>query len=169
MLGHAPPEFSFDRWARGPARSLADLHGHVVLVRWWTEGCDFCANTLPAIEQLRRAHADDGLEVIAVYHPVPIRRRSDRAILRVAGKLGFDGPIAVDERWSTLNHWWLDGHPERNWTSVSFLIDRGGRVCWVQGGGEYHPSDDPQHARCNLQWQELEQRVNTALADRTTY
>src|SRR5947207_1274770 len=88
----------------------------------------------------------------------------DGHILAAARRLGFGGPIAVDERWSTLDRWWLDGHPERGWTSVSFLIDRDGIVRWVHGGGEYHPSADPRHARCDLEYRGLERSLTAALA-----
>ena len=61
--------------------------------------------------------------------------------------------------------YWLGGHPERTWTSVSFLIDRGGVIRWFHGGGEYHASTDPRHASCDLEYRELEQAVRAALAE----
>ncbi|HET7226056.1 MAG TPA: TlpA disulfide reductase family protein [Candidatus Eisenbacteria bacterium] len=164
LLGHAVPALQVDRWARGGPLTPADLRGRVVLVRFWTSECHFCAATLPALERLRRAHGDS-LVVIGIYHPEPVRHVSDRVIVRAAEKLGFHGPIAVDGHERTLNSWWLDGHPERDWTSPSFLIDREGRVRWVHGGGEYHPSDDPRHARCDLQWRELERALAQVLAE----
>ena len=85
---------------------------------------------------------------------------------RVAKRLGFAGRIAVDRDWATLDRYWLDGHPERDWTSVSFLVDRGGVIRWVHGGGEYHRSDDPRHARCDLQYHELERALAAALVER---
>ena len=70
----------------------------------------------------------------------------------------------MDTRWSTLERYWLDGHPGRDWTSVSFLIDRDGIIRWVHGGGEYHPSNDPRHARCAVEYQGLERALAAALA-----
>jgi len=35
----------------------------------------------------------------------------------------------------------------------------------VHGGGEYHPSDDPQHARCDAQYRELERVLAEVLAE----
>lgn len=142
IVGHAAPEWSFERWIRTAPLSLDALRGKVVLLRWWTDKCHYCAATLPALEELRQRHARDGLVVIGVYHPKPPRTMSDRTITSVANKLGFSGPIAVDLDWSTLERYWLDGHPERTWTSVSFLIDRDGVIRWFHGGGEYHPSMD---------------------------
>lgn len=168
MIGRRAPALTFDRWLRTKPLTLEGLRGKVVLLRWWTEGCHFCETTLPAIEALRRTEAGQGLVVIGVYHPKPPRRVSDRHVLEVAKRLGFGGPIAVDQKWSTLERWWLDGHPDRNWTSVSFLIGRDGTVRWVHGGGEYHPSTDPMHARCDLQYRELEHALAGALAEGRT-
>jgi len=39
-------------------------------------------------------------------------------------------------------------------------------VRWVHGGGEYHPSADPRHARCDVQWRGLEQVLATELQRR---
>ncbi len=165
LLDAPAPDWTFTRWI-GPPLSLAQLRGKVVLVRWWTEGCHFCANTLPELEALRRKHADDGLVVVGVFHPKPPHAVSDRHILAVAKRLGFSGPIAVDRDWTTLDRYWLAGHPEHSWTSVSFLIDREGVIRWVHGGGEYHRSSDPAHARCDLQYRELEEKLATVLAER---
>jgi thiol-disulfide isomerase/thioredoxin len=163
-LGHPAPAWTFTRWIGAP-QSLASLHGKAVLLRWWTEGCHYCAATLPGLEALRRAHADQGLVVIGVYHPKPPREVSDRSIVASARRLGFQGLLAVDRDWTTLERYWLDGGPDRSWTSVSFLIDRAGTIRWVHGGGEYHRSDDPAHARCAAQVADLERVLARVLAE----
>jgi len=166
LIGRPAPEWTFTRWVRGPRRSLADLRGKVVLVRWWTEDCRYCRSTLPALERLQREHGRD-LVVIGVFHPKPEPHDvSDRHILRVAQQLGFSGPIAFDRDWRTLNRYWLDGNPDRNWTSVSFLVDRDGVIRWVHGGGEYHPSSDPKHQSCDLEYQGLERVLGALLGPR---
>ena len=164
LIGRRAPDWRFDRWIGTRPLSLERLRGKVVLLRWWTEGCHFCETTLPAIEELRSRSKD--LVVIGVFHPKPPRAVTDRHVLAVAKELGFSGPIAVDTRWSMLHRYWLDDNPDRNWTSVSFLIDREGKIRWVHGGGEYHPGDDPRHARCAVQYGELERMLTTVLAER---
>ena len=164
-IGRPAPGWSFERWIRTPPLSLEALRGKVVLVRWWTDGCHYCAATLPGLETLRARYADQGLVVIGAYHPKPPRDVSDKKILAVADDLGFAGPIAVDRAWDTLERYWFAGHPERGWTSVSFLIDREGVVRWIHGGGEYHPSNDPGHARCDLEYRGLETALRAALAE----
>ena len=104
--------------------------------------------------------------VVGVFHPKPMGPVSDEFVRQTARQLGFNGPLAVDERWSTLNRWWLTNHPERNWTSVSFLIDRDGIVRWAHGGGEYHPSSDPRHARCDASYKALDRELRQLLGDR---
>jgi thiol-disulfide isomerase/thioredoxin len=136
-------------------------------VRWWTEGCHYCRSTLPVLERLQKEHRSD-LVVLGVFHPKPEPHDvSDRHILQVAGTLGFSGPVAFDRDWKTLNRYWLDANPERSWTSVSFLIDREGVIRWVQGGGEYHPSDDPRHHACEVEYEGLEQALKQALGERS--
>jgi thiol-disulfide isomerase/thioredoxin len=163
LLGQPAPAWAFTRWVRGGPMTLEDLRGKVVLLRWFNEGCHYCEATLPALESIRKAHAGDDLVVIGVFHPKPPRPLDDPHILTVAKKLGFSGAIAFDRDWATLDRYWLDGHPERNWTSVSFLVDRDGRIVWVHGGGEYHPSADPRHAACDADFRSLEQEIAAAL------
>jgi thiol-disulfide isomerase/thioredoxin len=164
LIGRQAPDWTFTRWVRGGNHALADYRGKVVLVRWWTEGCHFCRTTLPVIDRLGKEHAGD-LVVIGVFHPKPEPREvDDRHILSVAKQLGFSGPVAFDRDWKTLNRYWLDGNPDRNWTSVSFLIDKDGVIRWVQGGGEYHPTTDPAHARCDVEYRGLEKALAAALA-----
>src|SRR6266481_4602893 len=78
LIGRPAPAWSFERWIRTAPLSLQSLRGRVVLVRWWTDGCHYCAATLPALETLRNRYADRGLVVIGVYHPKPPRAVSDR-------------------------------------------------------------------------------------------
>ena len=158
--------WTFERWVDTKPLTLASLQGKVVLVRWFNTNCNYCGNTLPALETLRTKYAAQGLVVVGVFHPKPPHPVSDAVVKKTARELGFNGPLAVDETWSTLDRWWLDGHPDRNWTSVSFLIDRDGVVRWVHGGGEYHPSTDPRHASCDVRYAELERTIRRLLDDR---
>jgi glutathione peroxidase-family protein len=166
VLDRPARAWTFDRWVDSQPLTLASLRGKVVLMRWFNTGCKYCGNTLPALETLRTRYASQGLVVVGVYHPKPIGKVSDAFVRKTARALGFRGPLAVDETWSTLDRWWLDGHDDRNWTSVSFLIDRNGIVRWAHGGGEYHPSTDPRHASCDASYAELEHTLRRLLDDR---
>ena len=167
MLGRPAPSWTFDRWVRGGPLTLAGLRGKVVLLRFWTEDCRYCTHTLPYLESLRAAHAGDDFAVVCAFRPREgTGNVKDAHILDLAKKMKYAGPVAFDRRWSTLNRYWLDGHPERSWTSVSFLIDRDGIVRWVHGGGEYHHTDDVMHHRCDLEAQELERVLAQVLSEK---
>ncbi len=169
LIGKPAPPWLFQRWVRGGPLTLDGLRGRVVLMRFFTDHCRFCEETLPAIEQLRRRYGERGLVVLGAFHPnKPHQKLSDRKIVALADTLGFGGPIACDQDWKTLDRWWLDGHPDRNWVSVSFLIDRDGIVRWVHGGGEYHPSDDPRHHRCDVKFHQLEAAIEPLLEARSS-
>jgi thiol-disulfide isomerase/thioredoxin len=164
LIGKPARAWTFTRWVGTEPLTLEGLRGKVVLVRWFSPGCPYCQNTLPSLEKLRKRYASQGLVVVGVYHPKPVREVSDKAVREAARKLGFGGPLALDQDWTTLNRWWLMNHPDRHWTSVSFLIDRQGIVRWGQGGGEYHPSSDPAHAACDARHAELERTIQQLLA-----
>lgn len=150
-----------------PQRSVGaapTFDGHVALVRWWTDGCPFCERSLPALEALRARHAARGLIGIAVYHPKPPRALADDEVAAMARELDWNGFVLVDEDWSALRAAWLDA-AERAATSVTFLLDRAGRVRFVHPGPELHPSDDALHADCARDFRALEAAVDALLTE----
>lgn len=167
LIGRPARAWTFTRWLRTKPLSQESLRGKVVLLRWWNLDCHYCEQTLPEIDRLRRTYGPKGLVVIGVFHPKPVRHVRDAVILAAAQERHFGGPIAVDERWQTLERWWLEGKPERNWTSVSFLMDQNGVVRWVHGGGEYHASSDPRHAVCARKAEGLEREIRRLLGEET--
>ncbi len=68
-LGAAAPPFRFDAWLNSEPLKLSELRGQVVLVRWWTDTCPFCASSAPALRALHDEYADRGLQLIGVFHP----------------------------------------------------------------------------------------------------
>ena len=136
-IGTKPPEWQAEHWLNSEPVSLRDLRGKVVLVRWWTAaGCPYCKATAPALNDFYRQYHKRGLEVIGFYH-----RKSDgplrvEDVKKYAGQFGFKFPVAIDPEWRTLKRWWLDTG-DRDFTSVSFLIDRRGVIRFVHPGGQY--------------------------------
>lgn len=165
LMDRPAREFRFSRWLRSAPLTPDSLRGRVVLIRFWTDDCRFCRATLPAAEGLRTRFGDRGFVVLGAYHPNEPKPVRDDFVLKWAKEYGFTGPIAVDDRWATLDHWWLDGHPDRNWVSVSFLLDRAGRVRWVHGGGEYHPSGELLHRTCDRSYHGLVAKIEELLAE----
>jgi peroxiredoxin len=151
-IGVAAPPFRFDGWINSAPLTLEDLRGRVVLVRWWTDTCPFCASSAPALRALHEQYSGSGLTVIGVFHPKAGRDDPlDVArVQRAVDSRRFAFPVAIDWDWRTrtLKDWWLTG-PERPATSVTFLLDRSGIIRFVHPGMEYHDTDgDPEHAMC---------------------
>jgi len=151
-IGVPGPPFQFDAWLNTDPLSLEDLKGRVVLVRWWTDTCPFCASSAPALRALNEEYSDRGLTVIGVFHPKAGRDdpldvpRVERAV----EARDFQFPIAVDWNWRTgnLKQWWRTG-PDRPGTSVTFILDKSGVIQFVHPGMEYHDDNgSEQHAMC---------------------
>ena len=151
-IGVAAPEFDFDAWLNSEPMDLLDLRGRVVLVRWWTDTCPFCASSAPALRSLHDQYSQQSFTLVGVFHPKA--GRDDPIDLprvrRVVEQREFEFPIAVDWDWRnrTLKEWWLTG-PDRPATSVTFLIDKQGVIRFIHPGMEYHDeSGASDHAMC---------------------
>ena len=144
LIGRPAEPWSVSDWKNGEPRSLEDLRGEVVLVRWWTApGCPFCSATAPALNDFHRRYRDRGLRVLGFYHHKSDAPLDPEAVEAYARAFGFTFPIAIDPQWRTLKRWWLDRGSVR-FTSVSFLIDRKGVVRFIHPGGQYAPGE-PDH------------------------
>ncbi len=138
------------------ARFLApfDFADHeLTLVRWWTDTCPFCADSLPALDTLRVRYATRGVAVVGMYHPKPPRDVPDATIAAQAARLGFRGALAVDRDWHKLTDLQSRGVP-RNATSISVLVDRQGAIVWVHPGPRLHPGAE--HAEADAAFTQLD-------------
>ena len=165
-VGVDPGEWRPEWWFTGTKRMLKDLRGKVVVVRWFTDGCPFCAASMPALQKLHEKYAEQGLVVIGFYHPKPRGRRPkdlDLRMLLEGWKITF--PVAMDTRWKTLNDWWLK-KGTRAATSVTFVIGKKGKVRFVHPGPELHPDGmtcalEPE--RCHADYADLEKAIRILL------
>ncbi len=128
----------------------------LTLIRWWTNGCPFCADSLPALDQMRQRYEKKGFAVVGMYHPKPSREVTDAEVRSLAGKVPFGGALAVDPEWSKLEELWARGAP-RMATSISVLVDRAGKIVWVHPGPRLHPSDAPEHRAAARAFTDLEE------------
>lgn len=165
-LGIAAPELGLKRWLNSPPREIAQLRGKVVLIRWWTEGCPFCAATAPALRELDRKYGQRGLVVIGIFHPKPPGDWSVERMRRASERLGFTFPVALDGDWAALGRWWPD-FENRGWTSVSFVVDKRGIIRYVHPGGEFHRAGagDDRHAGCERDYREIERAIGRLLGE----
>ena len=141
LVGEPAPPFEVDSWMSSPALTVEALRGQVVLVRWFTDGCPYCAATAPSLVAFHDELHARGLAVIGLYHHKSDEPLTVESVRAVVDRFGFRFPVAIDRDWKTLQRWWLDDHPE-GWTSLSFLIDRRGVVRFVHTGGAYAPGSD---------------------------
>jgi thiol-disulfide isomerase/thioredoxin len=139
IVGAPAPAWDVD-WMGEPALTVEALRGRVVLVRWFTEGCPYCAETAPTLAALHDELEPRGLSVIGMYHHKSDEPLEPAQVRELAQRFQFRFPVAIDHDWRTLRDWWLDDH--EGWTSVSFLIDRRGVVRYVHTGGSYAPGSE---------------------------
>ncbi|MBI3854374.1 MAG: TlpA family protein disulfide reductase [Planctomycetes bacterium] len=126
-----------------------DLKGKVTLVRWWTNGCALCSTSAPALTELGKKAA-----VVAVYHPKPPRDVPAEDVRAFAKQIGMPGALAVDRDWKVLDRWMAPG--KRSFTSLTFVLDRKGKIRHVHPGGAI----DPEAAK------ELSQQIDALLAEK---
>ena len=152
LIGTKPPEWQVEGWLNSPPLKLADHKGKGGVIRWGTApGCPYCSSTAPALNEFQEQHP--GLVVIGFYHHKSDQPLTPEHVANQAKRLGFKFPVAVDPEWQTLNKWWLDTG-DRDFTSVSFLIDKTGRIQHIHPGGEY-PKDSKDYQLMKAKIEEL--------------
>lgn len=161
-VGKRFPKLNFGRWIGVEEQPLEPKRVRATLYRWWTDTCPYCRSSLPAIEKLRREYASKGLRIVCVYHPKPPRKVSDEAVIAVAKRYGYHGPVAVDADWSRLTKAYLSSG-QRAATSVTFLVDERGVTRFLHPGPVFFASEDPQHARENADYQLLKRAIEALL------
>jgi peroxiredoxin len=139
LVGTKPPEWQADRWMNTPPLRLSQLRGKVVLVRWWTAGCPYCATSAPALRAFDETYRSRGLVVVGMYHHKDPGPFDPRVYEETAKKYRFTFPLAVDPEWKTLRSWMRD--VRTGFTSVTFVLDKNGVVQHVHPGGQYVDGD----------------------------
>jgi peroxiredoxin len=164
LLGTSPGELPALTWLDGKTRSLRSLAGQVVVIRNFTDGCPYCEKTIPALEKIHHDLAGRGVVVLGVYHPKPPRAVTRAAAAAHARALGASFPVAIDPDWALVKTWWLE-RTSGGWTSVTWVLDRRGRLRFVHPGGELHQGGDDDHARCRADEARLRSTIATLLAE----
>jgi peroxiredoxin len=114
VLGQPAPPLK-GRLLSGEPFDLAQLHGKVVLVNFYSSYCKFCAYEIGNLEAYYQTNRDRGFEVIAV----AVDALSDRE--RVARNLALYGiPGVLAEELES------NGFARRYPTPTAFIVDRDG-------------------------------------------
>ncbi|MEW6304313.1 MAG: TlpA disulfide reductase family protein [Verrucomicrobiota bacterium] len=141
LVGASAPEWRLAEWQNSTPLKLADLKGKVVLVRWWTAPqCTYCSATAPALNEFYQVYHEKGLEIVGAYHHKSTRPLKLADVKAHSERFGFKFPVAIDPEWRTLREWWLN-RGERDFTSVTFLLDRQGVIRHIHPGGQYVKGD----------------------------
>jgi thiol-disulfide isomerase/thioredoxin len=107
---HMPSFAGATEWLNSEPLSPAELHGHPVLVHFWTFTCINWLRQEPYVRAWSQAYRDDGLVVIGVHTPeFSFEHEIDR-VRHAIREREIDYPVAVDNDyaiWSAFdNHYW---------------------------------------------------------------
>ena len=164
LIGKPAPKWGTLKWMNSQPLKLSELEDKVVLIRWWTETCPFCSRSAPALNEFYDTFKDKGLVVIGMYHPKPPGPRRQKTLEKAVKRLGFEFPIALDMDWSRLRRYWLSNSRHR-WTSVSFLIDKRGKIRYIHPGGEYYKGEDETQTEAQRDYDELKGLIEKLIAE----
>ena len=164
LIGKPAPKWGMLEWMNSQPLMLNALKGKVVLVRWWTDTCSFCSRSAPALNEFHDTFKDKGLVVIGMYHPKPPGPRPHKALEKAVERLGFEFPIALDMDWRILRRYWLAKGGQR-WTSVSFLIDKRGKIRYIHPGGDYYKGKDETRTEPQRDYDELKMMIEKLIAE----
>lgn len=163
LVGTRAPALDLTNWVNSVPLEIANLQGKVLLLRWWTDTCELCAATAPSLRKLQEEYGSKGFQVIGVFHPKPAGDWDLARVERAAARYRFTFPVADDGDWQALKRWWLNG-AHREYTSVSFIVDKHGVIRYVHPGGEYHESNgSPAHEICDADFKTIEKTIATLL------
>ena len=165
LIGKMPSEWTFTDWSNSEALNLEKLRGRVVVVRFWTGGCQFCERTMPVLQKLSEEFQGQPVVFVGAFHAKPANSVSDMAMpLTITKKWGVTFPIAFDRDWGTLKAWWVDGVHHRHATSATFVIGKDGRFVHIHPGPVFFPSNSPEDAKANADYTKMREAIRSALA-----
>lgn len=164
-IGDPAPELYTIDWLNTTPLKLDKIEHKFILIRWWTDQCQFCENSADALNEWHEMYADSGLLVIGMYHPKPEPKDCDPEEIRFyVQEKAFHFPIGIDEYWKNLKQYWWHGSPKK-FTSVSFLIDPQKKIRYIHSGGEYHKQNAEGHEKCVQDYYQLERQIQLALRE----
>jgi cytochrome c biogenesis protein CcdA/thiol-disulfide isomerase/thioredoxin len=130
--GAAPNFHGISHWLNAKPLSLAKLHGHVVLVDFWTYSCINCLRTLPHLEQWYRAYHSRGFVIVGVHTPEFAFEHDYSNVRDAVARLGVRYPVAMDNDYATWNAY------QNQYWPAEYLIDQRGEVRHLNfGEGDY--------------------------------
>lgn len=126
------------------------------LLRWWTDACPDCKDSLPYLDTLRSKYPQ--LSVLAVYHQDPTHERDAEEVVRESRRHEYSGAVAIDQN-SELLEMLKERGLQRLATGVSVLVDKRGVIQWVHIGHRLHDDMEGDHPEAAKALAELEKII----------
>lgn len=119
--------------ADGTARTLADYAGKAVVLNLWATWCVPCVREMPALDDLAKMVAGDGIVVL----PVSSDHGGAAAVQRFYAEHGIENlPILLDPMSAMAHALNVRGIP------TTFLIDKNGNeLGWLEGSADWSAPD----------------------------
>lgn len=128
-----PPELFNKVWLNSEPLKLADLHGKVVIVEFWTFGCINCKHVVPALRAWHQQYQDDGLVIIGVHTPEFGYEREIENVKQALVDQDIPYAVAIDNDWQTWR-----AYNNRYWPA-KYFVDKAGNLRYIhigEGGDE---------------------------------
>ena len=106
----------------GKTRTLRGLTGKVVLVNFWSPGCEGCEAEMPALRAIYRRFAEQGLMILA------ISTNTETNIRAFLAKHPLPFPVLPDSDGKVSDLFQVSGIP------VTLMFDRSGKLTWQAVG-----------------------------------
>jgi len=97
---HIPSLSGATGWINSEPLDPAELHGHVVLVNFWTLTCINWLRQEPHVRAWSQAYRDDGLIVIGAHTPEFSFEHAVERIRQATNERGIDYPVAIDNEYA---------------------------------------------------------------------
>ena len=128
QLYRAPELTGLTSWVQGGPLTMADLHGKVVLIDFWTYSCINCIRTLPELVALDNAYRSQGLVIIGIHAPEFAFERIEDNVRAAIAKYGIQYPIAQDNDFAVWKAY------ANNYWPAKYLVDQNGSVRYEHFG-----------------------------------
>ncbi len=132
-----PPELFNQVWLNSGPLKLADLHGKVVIVEFWTFDCYNCKNVVPSLRAWHHSYGDEGLVIIGVHTPEFGYECELENVKQALIDQDIPYAVALDNDWQT----WRAYH-NRYWPA-KYFVDKTGNLRHVAiGEGRYEEQEE---------------------------
>jgi cytochrome c-type biogenesis protein len=123
------PNFTLKDPSGAPVE-LKQLRGKAVMINFWATWCAPCRDEMPEMEQIYRAHKDDGLVILAVSVDNESSTRFIPDYLKEGAPAvgSYTFPVALDSKQQVMQTYRITGVPS------SFFVDPAGVIRAVQPG-----------------------------------